>query len=120
MMVLLFLYCKNHTLLLSFIIIYYCFYLDIQLFNFMNYSALYPLLPSLFDLFDYIPSSGTWDSVMRYYWKEFLDHYQSPMEYQTGLNNIQIKKCSETNDLIPPNTPNNTQTTTKHTKYVFG
>ena len=50
-----------------------CFLLDIQLYNFMNHSDLYSLLPSLFDLFDYIPNNGIWNFVMEYCWKECLD-----------------------------------------------
>src|SRR4051794_7445516 len=92
---------------------YYFLYLVIQLSNFMKYSALYSLLPSLFDLIDHIPNSGIWKFVIKYCWKEFLDRlkkdYQLPTEYQIGSlpklpNNIQIKECLEMD----------TQTTTKY------
>src|SRR2546423_877308 len=91
---------------------YFLSLLDVQLYNFMNYSALYSLLPSFFDLFDYTKSNGIWISAMKYCWKECLDRLkkdkegnQLPMEYQeedkikkffeTLPDNIQIKECLE-------------------------
>src|ERR1044072_9218079 len=65
---------------------YYFFYLDIQLCNLINYSDLYPLLPSLFDLFDRMPNSGIWNVAMRNCWGECLDRLKKnnklPKEYQ--------------------------------------
>src|SRR4051794_10917686 len=75
-------------------------FLDTQLYNFMNHSALYPLLPTLFDLFNHIPSSGIWNSVIKYCWKECLYRLkmddrmmEGQIEYSSVLPNIiQIKE----------------------------
>src|SRR4051812_24457613 len=94
---------------------YYFLYLDIQLYHFMNHSDLYSLLPSLFDLFDYIPSSGIWNIVMKHCWNKCFGHLkeskENPQDYQienlpTNLYNIRIKECLNT-----------TQTATK---FAFG
>src|SRR3954470_10242975 len=88
---------------------YYFFYLDTQISSFMNYSALYTLLPSLLELFDYIPNKGIWNSAMRNCWKGCLTHLktndQLPEEYReedkikkivgTLPYNIQIRECLE-------------------------
>src|SRR5688572_17466011 len=73
------------------------YYSDVQLYNFMSHLGcdLYPLLPSLFDLFDYIPSGGIWDSIIKYHWKECLDYLENNSELPaeslpTVPNNIQV------------------------------
>jgi hypothetical protein len=76
---------------LSSILNYYLFYSDnsdIQQYNFIYYTGLYPLLLPLLSI-----SNRVWNDIMKYSWKKCLD--SSPMEYQSENsenlpNNIQI------------------------------
>src|ERR1043165_5752740 len=68
----------------------------------MNYPGLYSLLPSLFDLFDLMPSSGIWNYIIDYCWKEcFYNLYNKVVKALP--NNIRIKELLE-----------------RKTKYAFG
>src|ERR1051325_6010483 len=84
---------------------YHHLYLDFQLYNFMNYSALYSLLPSLFDLFDHIPSNKIWNSIMKYCWKECLDCFRKDSQ-PLVFKRIFIKEYLEKDETT--------------TKYAFG
>src|ERR1043165_5637077 len=74
----------------------------------MSYSALYSLLPSLFDLFDHIPSNKIWNSIMKYCWKECLDCFRKDSQ-PLVFKRIFIKEYLEEDE--------KDETTTK---YAFG
>src|SRR3954447_17366508 len=77
--------------------------LDIQLHGFMDHTGLYPLLPSLIELFHRSPISDSWNSIMKNCWKERMDVLKK---------NDQLPKDYHTEAL-----PSNIQTTTR---FAFG